>query len=295
MRQNTTNTGSDLLGYFPRTHLRSLGFFNPERSKQPRVVLVGAGGIGSWTALALAKMGLRNITCIDPDVVEEHNLGTTPYTRDAIGMRKVEALQELVHLYGFQVNYKGKVTRYREGLLPKADVLISAVDSMDARRVLFREAIRQKIPFYIDGRIGGENLRVYAIRPASKGDCFVYKESLVPNERVMELPCTVQQIVYVGFIIAGLIARAVRHWVIEEKYNREIILKIGDWSAIVSPKQTLPCKRCQQTRFGEAWRNEDKETYHRSGHSAEVFTYIEERFSPIGGSHPRQKRGQESL
>jgi molybdopterin/thiamine biosynthesis adenylyltransferase len=38
------------------------------------VTIVGAGGIGSPVALALAKKGCRTLTRYDPDMVEAHNL-----------------------------------------------------------------------------------------------------------------------------------------------------------------------------------------------------------------------------
>ena len=65
--------------------------------KFPRkVVIMGAGGIGSWVALDLALIGVEHLVIIDPDVVEEHNLNRTPFRTNQVGLPKVAALKELI-------------------------------------------------------------------------------------------------------------------------------------------------------------------------------------------------------
>ena len=215
----------------PEHFLRQLDFFSPDRYS-PRVTVVGAGGIGSWLVLALSKLGLRKITVYDADRVERHNLPTTPYLPRSLGALKVHALKALVAPFGTAV--QAKPTRYRRQKL-RCEVLISAVDSMDTRRVLFREAGRQKIPFFIDGRIGGENLRVYAIQPRRRKDRATYQATLVPNYMIDPLPCTAQQVVDVGFVTAGLMVRAFRQWVAQGIYNPEVVVKQDLLSVFVAP------------------------------------------------------------
>ncbi|MBI3962993.1 MAG: ThiF family adenylyltransferase [Deinococcus sp.] len=58
-----------------------------------RYALIGVGRAGSSLALALARMGVTQLTLIDPDRVESHNLGETPALTGAdIGQLKVEAV-----------------------------------------------------------------------------------------------------------------------------------------------------------------------------------------------------------
>ena len=65
--------------------------------KYDKVLVVGAGGIGSWFVLNLALSGCVNeIHVCDPDVVEESNLNRTPFARSHIGMRKIWAIREIV-------------------------------------------------------------------------------------------------------------------------------------------------------------------------------------------------------
>jgi len=43
------------------------------------VVIVGCGGLGSWTSIMMAKGGWKEFVLVDPDVIEEKNLYTQAY------------------------------------------------------------------------------------------------------------------------------------------------------------------------------------------------------------------------
>lgn len=202
--------------------MRQLDFYDPIEF-DPKITIIGAGGIGSWVTLSLAKLGVHHLRVIDHDVISEHNLGTTPYIREQLHQKKVLALREIIRPYGVTITAVPR--RYTGGKLPKTDILISTVDSMDARRLLFRVVKTQKIPFFIDGRIGGENLRVYAIQPGDPADRKLYKSTLVPNHRIFPMRCFGQQVMDVGLAVTSLITRAVRQWVSQKTYTQEIILK----------------------------------------------------------------------
>ena len=52
---------------------RGLDFFDPAKT-HPDVLIIGCGHIGSYMAFGLARMGVKNITVVDHDMVEPHNL-----------------------------------------------------------------------------------------------------------------------------------------------------------------------------------------------------------------------------
>ena len=52
-----------------------------------RITIIGAGAVGGWTSLALAKMGFSNITVFDYDVVEVENLNCQLYGPKHLGMQ----------------------------------------------------------------------------------------------------------------------------------------------------------------------------------------------------------------
>jgi molybdopterin-synthase adenylyltransferase len=77
------------------------------RLRSTRALVVGAGGTGSWLALALTMMGVADLMVVDPDVVEHRNRTRQPYAADSAGTRKVEALGEIVTSLRPEIRYSG--------------------------------------------------------------------------------------------------------------------------------------------------------------------------------------------
>lgn len=203
------------------------------------MTVIGAGGIGSNLVLLLTMLGLRDITVWDADRVEIHNLNTTPYNREELGAPKVQALKRVVGQKGGKIR---AVPRMFSGQLPNGDrteILISAVDSIPARKQIFREAVRRKIPLFIDGRIGGEVLRVYTVRPSDSEDRRVYRTTLVSQKRVTPLPCTGEQVVDVGYVTASLMVRALRRFLTTGTYEPEVCMRQQTLDILVAPKKSL--------------------------------------------------------
>src|SRR5688572_2237009 len=120
----------------PDPHFRQLAFYDPKRHK-PRVLVVGAGGIGSNLIPQLAKLGVENITVYDDDKVAVHNISTTFFNRKHVGKHKVEALKQVVSgMGGPEIKTVAKRFTGKESL-KKYDVVIAATDSLESRRILF--------------------------------------------------------------------------------------------------------------------------------------------------------------
>lgn len=62
-------------------------------------VVIGVGGIGSWTAFLLAIHGIRKLVVIDPDTVEASNLNRTPFMFHHIGVPKVDAIENVIEQF----------------------------------------------------------------------------------------------------------------------------------------------------------------------------------------------------
>jgi tRNA A37 threonylcarbamoyladenosine dehydratase len=60
---------------------------------------IGCGAVGSFTAFALAKMGVGSIKVYDPDRVEIHNLPNQMFAAQDCGLYKAEALRDMVELF----------------------------------------------------------------------------------------------------------------------------------------------------------------------------------------------------
>ena len=58
-----------------------------------RVGIAGAGGLGSNCAMHLVRSGVKHLTIVDFDVVNESNLNRQFFFHDQIGQKKVEAIK----------------------------------------------------------------------------------------------------------------------------------------------------------------------------------------------------------
>jgi hypothetical protein len=205
-----------------RNYLRQLDIFDPVKYGDVDINIIGAGGIGSFVAVALAKLGLERIFVFDGDKVEAHNLPNQLHCPDQLGMNKAEALSNKIE----NLTVK-KITAAPAFWWPGMDlygVVISAVDHMEktketkvpGRRELWG-AIKENtdVRLFVDGRIGGEALRVLAIRPLA--DILKYEwfeQRMFPQDKAKELPCTARNIIDVGFQMAALVTNIVRKYLV---------------------------------------------------------------------------------
>ncbi len=67
-----------------------------ELLKRAHVGIAGLGGLGSNIAAALARSGIGHLTLVDFDTVELSNINRQLYSLKHIGMKKTEALSEIL-------------------------------------------------------------------------------------------------------------------------------------------------------------------------------------------------------
>lgn len=73
---------------------RLYGQVGAQRIRRAHVVVVGIGGVGSWTAEALARSGVAALTLIDLDHVSESNINRQIHALDGtLGQAKVQAMR----------------------------------------------------------------------------------------------------------------------------------------------------------------------------------------------------------
>lgn len=200
---------------------RQLDILDPDMIVYP-VTVIGLGGIGRPVSETLAEMGCKNLTLYDPDSVEEHNRPNQAYQKEDIGKLKVDATKEIINQFAEWCETLTVAERF-EGQRPLEGIVISGVDSMKSRQVIW-QAVRYNlnVPLYIDGRIGGEYMQIHAVRPCRLEDIESYEKTLYSDENASRAPCVRQNIIYVGKIIGGLIALQLKKWLKQEQYNRRI-------------------------------------------------------------------------
>lgn len=93
--KNSTFTASELERYARHIVLREIGGSGQQRLKKARVLVVGAGGLGSPVLLYLGAAGVGTIGVVDDDTVGLSNLQRQVlHTEDRIGLPKVLSAQK---------------------------------------------------------------------------------------------------------------------------------------------------------------------------------------------------------
>ena len=149
----------DLQRYSRQIMLDEIGFVGMEKIRKASVCVVGAGGIGNPVLTQLTAMGIGKIKLVDRDVVEISNLHRQHlYTEDNLGQVKVEAARDRLQRINPSVELEAlpiSVTKYTaEKIISGFDIVIDALDSIDARYALNDACIKLGIPLIYAGALG---------------------------------------------------------------------------------------------------------------------------------------------
>lgn len=137
-----------MINEFSRTELL-LGAEGISRLKNSSVAVFGVGGVGSYTAEALARSGIGNITLIDNDTVNVTNINRQIIAlQSTVGMLKTEAAKARI----LDINPNCNVTLHscfytgNEFPLDEFNYIADAIDSVTSKLNLIENAIKLNIP-----------------------------------------------------------------------------------------------------------------------------------------------------
>lgn len=179
----------------------------PERTRNFHVLIAGAGMVGSWTALALARM-VGQVDIWDFDEVSEANVGVQAYNAIHIGQPKVIALEQ--QCFGLPLTgHNSRFDPYDVKDDPPTDIVISAVDSMAGRSevAMFAKAIRCASHF-IDTRVLGE---IACIHPVDIIDIDNYLQTLPTRNELVSAPCGAKGTAFAGMYVAAKVCAIVNN------------------------------------------------------------------------------------
>lgn len=145
------------------------------RLRAMRVAVVGLGGVGSWTAEALARCGVAGLTLIDLDHVAESNINRQVQALGStVGASKGEALRARIA----DIHPSCEVTVVDDfvephnwpALLPApVDALVDACDQARAKFAMAEWALREGMVFVTVGAAGGK-LQAQAVEATDLGE-----------------------------------------------------------------------------------------------------------------------------
>ncbi len=143
---------------------RLYGMDPAARIRQSHVVVAGIGGVGSWSAEALARSGVGRLTLIDMDHIAESNVNRQIHAlTSTLGQAKIEAMRDRIA----QIHPSCRVDLVDDfvsaenwpALLPQPpDAVIDACDQVKAKLAMAIWAMREKMPFVTVGAAGGKRL-----------------------------------------------------------------------------------------------------------------------------------------
>lgn len=144
---------------------RLYGVDGAARIRCAHVVVVGVGGVGSWTAEALARSGVARLTLVDMDHVAESNINRQIHAlSNTVGQAKIEAMRQRIALIhpGCRVDAIDDFVSPEncDALLPPGcDAVIDACDDAKAKTAIAAWAMaRRGLPFITVGAAGGKRL-----------------------------------------------------------------------------------------------------------------------------------------
>ena len=207
-------------GQMPERYRRNQGTVGTAgqlRLLRAKVAVVGAGGLGGHVIELLARQGVGHLLIIDGDNFACHNLNRQVLaTARTLGMNKARAAADRVAVVNSDVEVEAipqmldetKATEWLAGM----DVVVDALDTLSARRMLLAVAQNLRIPL-VHAAIAGFTGQVATIWPddlansalfASRTDCDRGVETVLGNPAATPAIAAALQAQEVVKIITGV-------------------------------------------------------------------------------------------
>lgn len=137
--------------------------------RSAKVCLAGCGGLGGYIAEYLLRLNIGALIAVDGDVFSESNLNRQLLcTEESLGKSKAEAVKQRAR----EIKSKTVVTSVREYLtednaekmISDCDIVIDALDSLAARKILHSACKKRGIPM-VFGAIGAWRVQFAVLMP----------------------------------------------------------------------------------------------------------------------------------
>ena len=138
--------------------------------KARKILVIGAGGIGSFLIPLLDKVGLYHISVADPDVVEKKNLPYQNFNADDVGENKASVMGNRYRSILGGSQYPILTEKQMQGY----DLVICCVDNLGVRKTLYNTSVK-----WLDLRAQGRNAALVSY----KADPKMYDMLLAGEER----------------------------------------------------------------------------------------------------------------
>ncbi len=150
-----------------------MGGRGQERLLDSRVLLIGAGGLGSPSALYLAAAGVGTLGVADGDRVDLTNLQRqVAHTTGSVGREKTESLTEAIHRLNPDIKVRTH-GRIEPGHVPFVDydVVLDGSDNFETRFFVNDQAVALGIPLVSAAVLRFEG-QLTTVMPGENNPCY---------------------------------------------------------------------------------------------------------------------------
>jgi len=180
-------TSEQLNRYSRHFLLSQIGEKGQAKLLDAKVLLIGAGGLGSPTGLYLAAMGVGTLGIVDLDVVDMSNLQRQIiHTNDRVGTSKVESARQTLTALNPDVKvipHEARLNRENAlDILKGYDVIVNGADNFPTRYLVNDAAVFLGKPI-VDASIFKFEGQATVYHPAAGGPCYrcLYPEPPPPG------------------------------------------------------------------------------------------------------------------
>ncbi len=155
--------------------LEEIGYQGQLKLKNAKVCVVGTGGLGNPITTRLAAMGVGTLRIVDRDVIELSNLHRqTMFDEDDVGQIKVEVAAKKLQKLNPDCKIEALAVSVNDytalEVVEGCDVVVYALDSVNARYALNKACVKFGIPF-VTGAAVGVSGQIFTILPGTSA-CY---------------------------------------------------------------------------------------------------------------------------
>lgn len=199
------------------------------------ISILGLGGIGSYVAYFISRLGPSVLYIQDFDTVEGVNMAGQMFSIENIGYSKTNAVSALVNKYSPGVEIVKIDKKVEEGFMPESPIVITGFDNMEARKTSYagwkkyvnravisaeEEGLTQAVndikkkALFIDGRLAAETLQMIVIRGDQEDLMKEYEDKyLFSSEEALDLVCSYKQTSHIAGMLGSLITSTVVNFI----------------------------------------------------------------------------------
>ena len=199
------------------------------------ISILGLGGIGSYVAYFISRLGPSVLYIQDFDTVEGVNMAGQMFSISDVGYFKTNAVSALINRYSPGVEIVKINKKVEEGFMPESPIVITGFDNMEARKTSYvgwksyikkavnsaeEEGLTQEVndikkkALFIDGRLAAETLQMIVIRGDQEDLMKEYEDKyLFSSEEALDLVCSYKQTSHIAGMLGSLITSTVVNFI----------------------------------------------------------------------------------